>query len=172
MRPFSINIRGRVKNFNLPKNQPLVPLFEAIVNAIHAIGERKSTDPSFEGQIIIRILRDGQFVLDGTGELPQIQSFEIIDNGIGFNEANIASFMESDSTYKSQIGGKGVGRFSWLIAFEKAEIESVYSEEDEYPFVIKNILLFNDSYQDPAQSPRYLLSGNPAQRKSSQESPW
>lgn len=30
MRPFSINIRGRVKNFNLPKNQPLVPLFEAI----------------------------------------------------------------------------------------------------------------------------------------------
>lgn len=66
MRPFSINIRGRVKNFNLPKNQPLVPLFEAIVNAIHAIGERKSTDPSFEGQIIIRILRDGQFVLDGT----------------------------------------------------------------------------------------------------------
>ena len=32
MRPFSINIRGRVKNFNLPKNQPLVPLFEAIVN--------------------------------------------------------------------------------------------------------------------------------------------
>lgn len=60
MRPFSINIRGRVKNFNLPKNQPLVPLFEAIVNAIHAIGERKSTDPSFEGQIIIRILRDGQ----------------------------------------------------------------------------------------------------------------
>lgn len=34
MRPFSINIRGRVKNFNLPKNQPLVPLFEAIVNAI------------------------------------------------------------------------------------------------------------------------------------------
>lgn len=44
MRPFSINIRGRVKNFNLPKNQPLVPLFEAIVNAIHAIDERKSTD--------------------------------------------------------------------------------------------------------------------------------
>ena len=80
MRSFSINIQGRVKNFNLPKNQPLVPLFEAIVNAIHAIGERKSTDPSFGGQIIIRILRDEQLVLDGTGELPQIQSFEIIDN--------------------------------------------------------------------------------------------
>ena len=81
MRSFSINIQGRVKNFNLPKNQPLVPLFEAIVNAIHAIDERKSTNSSFKGQIIIKILRDEQLVLDGTGELPQIQSFEIIDNG-------------------------------------------------------------------------------------------
>lgn len=132
MRPFSINIRGRVKNFNLPKNQPLVPLFEAIVNAIHAIDERKSSDASFEGKILIKIIRDEQFVIDGSGELPQIQSFEIVDNGIGFNEANIASFLESDSTYKAKIGGKGVGRFSWLIAFEKAEIESVYSEGNGY----------------------------------------
>ena len=55
-------------------------LFEAIVNAIHAIDERKSTNSSFEGQIIIKILRDEQLGLDDTGELPQIQSFEIIDN--------------------------------------------------------------------------------------------
>ena len=40
--------------------------------------------------------------------------------------------MESDSTYKASIGGKGVGRFSWLIAFEKAEIESIYHDEDGY----------------------------------------
>ena len=132
MRPFSINIRGRVKNFNLPKNQPLIPLFEAIVNAIHAIDERKSIDPTFDGRIIIKIIRDEQFVIDGSGELPQIRSFEIVDNGVGFNEANIASFMESDSTYKAKLGGKGVGRFSWLIAFEKAEIESIYSEGDGY----------------------------------------
>ena len=41
MRKFGINLRGRIKNFNLPKNQPLIPLFEAIVNSIHAIDERK-----------------------------------------------------------------------------------------------------------------------------------
>ena len=40
--------------------------------------------------------------------------------------------MESDTTYKSHIGGKGVGRFSWLIAFEKAEIESIYLENNNY----------------------------------------
>lgn len=31
MRSFGVNIRGRVKNFPLPKNQPLVPVFEAVV---------------------------------------------------------------------------------------------------------------------------------------------
>ena len=44
MRLFSINIRGRVKNFDLPKNQPLVPLFEAIVDKINAYIEILSYD--------------------------------------------------------------------------------------------------------------------------------
>lgn len=65
-------------------------------------------------------------------ELAPISSFEIIDNGVGFNEENLNSFMESDSTYKAAIGGKGVGRFSWLIAFEKADIESIYLDQDSY----------------------------------------
>lgn len=132
MRGFSINIRGRVKNFNLPKNQPLIPLFEAIVNSIHAIEERSIADKDFSGKIRISIIRDGQLTLDGTGELPAVCSFEIIDNGIGFNEPNFISFMESDSTYKASYGGKGVGRFSWLIAFRKAEIESIYWNENGY----------------------------------------
>lgn len=135
MRGFSINIRGRVKNFNLPKNQPLIPLFEAIVNSIHAIEERNVADKNFKGKIVIKIIRDGQLSLDGIGELPSICSFEIIDNGVGFNEPNLISFMESDSTYKASYGGKGVGRFSWLIAFKKAEIESIYWDEDEKGYV-------------------------------------
>ncbi len=77
-RHFSTNIRGRVKNFNLPKNQPLVPLFEAIVNSIHAIDERKVRGDVFSGRIVIKICREDQFAIDGYGELPQIQSFEII----------------------------------------------------------------------------------------------
>lgn len=31
MRGFSISIQGWLKNFHLPKNQPLIPLFEAII---------------------------------------------------------------------------------------------------------------------------------------------
>lgn len=131
MRSFSINLRGRIKNFNLPKNQPLIPLFEAIVNSIHAIAERKESGEHFDGHIVINIIRGNQYTMEDI-ELPPICSFEITDNGVGFNEPNFASFMESDSTYKASIGGKGVGRLSWLIAFEKAEIESIYFDEGEY----------------------------------------
>ena len=132
MRGFSINIQGRLKNFHLPKNQPLIPLFEAIVNSIHAVNERHQLGETFAGKIVIRIIREEQTTIVGYGELPSITSFEIVDNGIGFNEPNLQSFMESDSTYKEALGGKGVGRFSWLVAFQKAEIESIYHEQTGY----------------------------------------
>ena len=50
----------------------------------------------------------------------------ITDNGIGFTETNYDSFETSDSIHKQAVGGKGVGRFLWLKAFEGVEIESVY----------------------------------------------
>lgn len=140
MRNFAISIAGRLKNFNLPKNQPLLPLHEAIVNSIHAIEERRRVDGAFKGKIVIRIIRGDQIALEEIGELSPIDSFEISDNGIGFNDANFASFMESDSTYKSEIGGKGVGRFSWLKAFEEAKVESVYLDNGEY---VKRSFMFN-----------------------------
>lgn len=48
MRQFSINLEGRVKNFSLPKNRPLIPLYEAVVNSIHAINERKSVEKNLQ----------------------------------------------------------------------------------------------------------------------------
>lgn len=60
MRKFGINLRGRIKNFNLPKNQPLIPLFEAIVNSIHAIDERKKLGEDFNSYIMIKIIRSNQ----------------------------------------------------------------------------------------------------------------
>lgn len=64
MRSFSINLSGRVKKFNLPKNKPLLPLFEAIVNSIHSIEERKQYDNGFsEGIITIKAVRDSQMIM-------------------------------------------------------------------------------------------------------------
>lgn len=134
MRSYSINFAGRVKNFPLPKNRPLIPLYEAVVNAIHAIEERQVVDSSFSnGKVTVEILRSQKLVvLPGTIDLLPIESFRITDNGIGFNERNMQSFLESDSTYKAKIGGKGVGRFSWLKAFNSVFISSTFKDSDTF----------------------------------------
>lgn len=133
MRQYSINLNGRVKNFPLPKNRPLIPLYEAVVNSIHAIEERRLEDSSFcDGAISIEIIRSQQLALPGTTELAPVEGFRVVDNGIGFNERNMASFLESDSTYKAELGGKGVGRFSWLKAFNSVSISSTFKDNDSF----------------------------------------
>ena len=38
---FNVSLKGRTKNFPLQSNNPMVPLWEAIVNSIHSIDEIK-----------------------------------------------------------------------------------------------------------------------------------
>ena len=126
-RSFSSNLRGKVRNFSLPKNRPLVPLYEAIVNAINAIDERAKKQGTFQGKVEIEVIRDSTLFADS--DKNTVRGFRVQDNGIGFDEANMASFMEADSEYKMAIGGKGVGRFSWLKAFSSVQIVSTYKED-------------------------------------------
>lgn len=120
------DVLGRVKNINLPASKPLFPLFEAIINSIHAIEDTGES----KGQIDIKIIRDTSGLFSKQDSFTNdILGFEIIDNGIGFNEENFSSFETSDTTFKAKKGGKGIGRFLWLVAFDKADIESHYFEE-------------------------------------------
>lgn len=131
MAGFTIDLVGRVKNFDLPKTQPLIPLYEAVVNSIYAIEERQIKE-TFEGRIDIKIIREPQQVanIDGIdSSINEIIGFTIIDNGVGLDENNMRSFLQSDSAYRADKGGKGVGRFSWLKAFQKTEVESVFKED-------------------------------------------
>lgn len=118
-----LDVKGRIRNVSLPASRPLLPLFEAIVNSVQAIedsGEAKGT-------IEISILRDNWNLLsDQDRAFGDIIGFEVSDNGIGFTEENFAAFETSDTTYKQNRGGKGVGRFLWLVAFARVEIESHY----------------------------------------------
>lgn len=132
MAGFTIDLEGRIKNFPLPKNKPLLPLFEAVVNSIYAIEERQRKE-SFQGKIDIHIIRVPQEVLEGVDKsINEITGFVIVDNGIGFDENNMKSFLQSDSTYRADKGGKGIGRFTWLKAFERASIESIFKEDDSW----------------------------------------
>ena len=86
MREFGINIKGRVRNFSLPENKSLIPLFEAVVNSLQAIEERQKSD-YFEGKILIKIDREETLSEDILGKIDNIT---ITDNGIGFDEKNFS----------------------------------------------------------------------------------
>jgi len=118
------DIVGRVKNMSLAASKPLLPLYEAVVNSVQAIQDAKEK----EGRIEIHILRDKMHLFNANEpNLSDIIGFEVIDNGIGFNDENFGAFETSDTTYKAQRGGKGIGRFLWLVAFERVEIESHFT---------------------------------------------
>ena len=128
------NLSGRVRNVALSKSNGLMPLFEAVVNSIEAIEDRfpSEHETSETGRIDVHIRRqDDLQQLDlGNGCLSErpIKSFEVIDNGVGFNERNWASFQELDFTRKEERGCRGAARLTWLKAFEMIRIESWYDE--------------------------------------------
>lgn len=127
------SLSGRLRNTSLPKSSALFPLFEAIVNSIHAIDERLEMDNSIsldDCRITIKILRSQQTSTDNSRK-PEIIGFQIIDNGIGFNEKNYTSFLTLDSEYKAAKGCKGIGRLLWLKAFSAIRVDSTYCENGE-----------------------------------------
>lgn len=123
---------GKVNNLKSFKSEALHPLFEAISNSIHAIEERGNLS---DGEIIVRVKRQQPLPgMDIDEEHKEIIGFEIEDNGVGFDEKNYDSFLTAETTYKLDKGGKGVGRFYWLKAFDKVEIESVYCDGNDKKF--------------------------------------
>lgn len=126
-----IDIKGKINEKRLSFNNTLLPLYEAIVNSIQAIEEDSATKT---GIVEIDIIRSSQKEIDygKIDTLPDIVDFQIKDNGIGFNEKNFESFNFAHSTYKFNKGGKGIGRFTWLRAFNRAEIESRFFENDSW----------------------------------------
>lgn len=123
---------GKVNNLKSFKSEALHPLFEAISNSIHAIEERGNLS---DGEIIVRVKTQQPLPgMDIDEEHKEIIGFEIEDNGVGFDEKNYESFLTAETTYKLDKGGKGVGRFYWLKAFDKVEIESVYCDGNDKKF--------------------------------------
>jgi len=119
------DVIGRVRNTRLSKSQSLMAIFEAVVNSIHAI-----EDSHHPGLIQVGIVRTAQTTIADT-ILPPVLGYEVVDNGVGFTNANYKSFRTADSRLKLKRGGKGIGRFMWLKAFTNVAISSVYIENGE-----------------------------------------
>src|SRR5687768_2769141 len=107
---FRSNLERRVRNLALGHRTPsnaLVPLFEAVYNAIHALQDRFADNWQENGKIEIELLGLSKRDID----------FIVTDNGVGLNDENFRSFLTYDSDLKVKRGGKGVGRLSWLKVF-------------------------------------------------------
>ncbi len=113
---------GRIRNLSLAPNakNALFPLFEAVMNSIHAIEDRFGKDRLSNGTVMVEMHRDQ----DG-----EAIGFTVSDNGVGFTPTNLSSFRRMDSRDKEKIGGKGVGRLVWLKVLDTVKVASVYQNE-------------------------------------------
>jgi len=131
------NLRGRLRNTDLPKSHGLMPLFEAVVNSIQAVEEAGMEASS--GTIIVEILRDAQPGLAfedkpgkrGPDPSARILGFKVTDNGVGFDDTNFKAFETLDTDHKVAKGCRGVGRLLWLKAFTKVYVDSVHRGPEE-----------------------------------------
>ena len=131
------DVLGRLRNTKVPLHHAFLPLFEAVVNSIHSTEDRFGSQVGELGRVDVRIRRVPQEVLPGMrGPRPveQIVSIEITDNGCGFTDSNLDAFATADSTAKLDRGGKGVGRFTWLVVFRAATLTSTFKGADDHVF--------------------------------------
>lgn len=122
-----LNISGIVRGIKAQTTY-LTPIIEAVCNSIDSIGKRS------DGSIEIIAIRDGQKNFEDKGDASvygSIIGFDIIDNGVGFTEANRDSFDTYLSGHKYEAGGKGFGRFMYLKYFQKVSFDSYYQRGAE-----------------------------------------
>jgi hypothetical protein len=129
MSNFKSDLAHRIKKIKLKEEHCLLPLFEAIVNSIHAIEELSEGNKTRKIEIFAQRLQQKTFD-NKMSENESFEEFYIKDSGVGFNLDNYKSFTTADSSYKELKGCKGVGRLSWLVAFDKVEIESNYQNPE------------------------------------------
>jgi len=141
-----VDLTGKIKSTHLPRAKALLPMFEAVVNSFQAIEDAAGTILSPSVEIIV----EREPTLEGLESEGEIKGFVIADNGVGFGEANLDSFFTEYTMYKVARGGKGVGRFMWLKAFQYAEIESHYWDGTQ---LRKQAFKFTKSGDEPTGPP-------------------
>ena len=149
------DIEGIIRELNISEEDVLYPFYEAVVNSIQAIDERKNCS---DGKISVYIERDKseQSLFEQYNQYP-ISSIRIVDNGIGFTSANYESFGKAHSTKKAHLGGKGLGRFAILSVFNTIEIESITNGNPN------NLISFSLSRKDGLSAPVQTATKNKVQ---------
>ena len=148
------SLRGDVVNRvrRLPKPtqaaEALQPVFEAISNALHAVEDKFRTDYQTHGRIVVFMssVRDADAI-----------TISVSDNGVGLQPSRFEAFCTTDTDYKIERGGKGVGRLLWLDAFERINVVSIYEHEGRlmrrsFSFRLQSQDQITDEHDEPLAS--------------------
>lgn len=128
------DIFNRVKRLPKPSkpSEALQPLFEAVSNAMHAVEDKFEAAANNNGNINVTI-----------SNLSDVDNVEFVvdDNGVGLEPDRFVAFCTTDTAYKIDRGGKGIGRLLWLDAYNNISVSSLYSEgsnlfKREFDFVL------------------------------------
>ncbi|MBL1376188.1 hypothetical protein [Zobellella iuensis] len=143
----NVNIKRAIENIR-SGTSVYTPIVETVVNAIQAIESAKGIT---NGLVEIIVKRDQQMDLDGT--VPEVDGFEVVDNGIGFTDLNRDSFDTLYSAHKISEGGKGFGRFTCLKYFENLEVDSTFEKGGKlfdrcFEMGKENEIIINESIAD------------------------
>ncbi len=124
----------------------LLPILEAVSNAMHGIEARFKSDAETNGEVEISItnLNDPKNLLIG-----------ITDNGIGLNDENYNSFKTPFSGLKLKQKGRGFGRFIAFKVFSRILYSSRYEEKASekvrtfrFDITKQNELIYHDGDPD------------------------
>ncbi|WP_186130338.1 ATP-binding protein [Burkholderia gladioli] len=137
------NIKGLVDRLELSQAKAMMPLYEAISNSVDAIEEHR--DGFINHSIRIRLVASNDLAHQAGDDTLVVDGFDVIDDGVGFNDKNLASFKEAHTLSKVKVGGRGVGRFTFLKVFSSVRIRSAFKSDGktllrEFDFSIEDEL--------------------------------
>ena len=128
MAGLTVDLKGKVNNTRLGDTKALWPLFEAVVNSIQSLEDTNENDMPKIIEIFAQRQETNAVDFDDNLEVMPFESFTITDTGAGFTSENYKSFKTADSTLKWKKGCKGIGRFLWLKAFDRVDVESTFDD--------------------------------------------
>ena len=124
--PESLYWKGVLHNFSKSRTA-LQPIFEAFTNAIEAIKIKQQTEPSYKGEISIKINATETTVPDSFN----FTSLSITDNGIGFDDEQFKRF----NTFRDITKGfknLGSGRIQYVHYFDNTTVKSIFIQDGKY----------------------------------------
>uniref|UniRef100_UPI004025BA4E type I restriction endonuclease n=1 Tax=Bacteroides uniformis TaxID=820 RepID=UPI004025BA4E len=133
---------GILKGISKSQN-PFQPLFEAFTNSLESIRMRQAREDVFQPYITITL----NFNSDLESERVDLQSINIIDNGIGFDSENFNRL----KTFKDDTKGfnnRGSGRIQMIHSFQIVNYKSSYKENGNIyhrEFTLSKISRFIDN---------------------------